>query len=166
LYENETSAIADLVIPAKNFLAKNDIRTSYSHNGMMIMKKQIESEVGISVYELASFLAQHYGIDLPPEEVLIERFANHAVTKIDGTFQVEKREDIPYQGGFDTDDGEFVFLEEYEKRTYDEDALFLITPKSPKSLNSQFYREKYIYLNSSHPFQEGDMIDIFFSVKL
>ncbi len=160
LYENETSEIADLIIPAKTFLAKNDIRTSYAHNGMMIMQRQIEDEVGISEYDLAAFLAKEYEVELPSETSLIEHFSHHAVTKIDGTFQVENREDIPYKDGFDTDDGEFVFLEEYDTRNYDDDALFLITPKSPKSLNSQFYREQHLYLNASHGLKEGSMIEV------
>jgi len=160
LYENETSEIANLVIPAQSFLYKNDVRTSYSHNGMMVMKKQLESDRGISEYALASFLAQEYGIELASEEVLLEQFSNHAVTKIDGTFQVENREDIPYKNGFDTDDGEFVFLEEYDVRPYEDGELFLITPKSPKSLNSQFYREKYVYMNASHGYKDGDLVEI------
>jgi len=95
LYENETSEIADLVIPAKSFLEKDDIRTSYSHNGMMVMHKQVESEIGISEYDLAAYLAKAYDIELKSEAEYIEHFKNHAVVKIDGSFEVENRESIP-----------------------------------------------------------------------
>jgi predicted molibdopterin-dependent oxidoreductase YjgC len=85
---------------------------------------------------------------------------NHAITKIDGTFQVEKRESIPYKNGFDTDDGEFVFLEEYDTRNYEDGELFLITAKSKKSLNSQFEVDEYVYINSSHNIEEGKRVEL------
>ncbi|WP_457747711.1 molybdopterin-dependent oxidoreductase [Sulfurimonas sp.] len=160
LYENETSEVADLVIPAKTFLEKDDIRTSYSHNSMMLMNKQLESDVGISEYDLASYLAQAYDVELKSETEYIEHFKNHAVVKIDGSFEVENRENIPYKNGFDTDDGEFLFLEEYDVRQNAEDELYLITPKAPTSLNSQFNRQEYVYLNSSHGIKEAEKLEV------
>ncbi|HFB53533.1 MAG TPA: molybdopterin oxidoreductase, partial [Sulfurimonas autotrophica] len=79
LYENETSAIADLVIPAKTFLEKEDVRTSYSHNGMMLMHKQIESDIGISEYDLAAYLADAFDVELQSEAEYLEHFKNHGV---------------------------------------------------------------------------------------
>ncbi len=160
LYENETSKRANLVIPAKTFLEKNDIRTSYAHNGMMKMKAQKESEIGISEYELASYLCKVYGVELKSEEEYLAYFANFGVKKISGCFEVEKRENTPYKEGFDTDDGEFVFLEEFDPINMERNGKYLITPKSAISLNSQFQREKYVYLHSSCGFKEGDMIHI------
>jgi len=161
LYENETSEIADLVIPAKSFLEKDDVRTSYSHHGMMMMHKQLESDTGISEYDLAAYLADAYGVELKSETAYLEHFKNHGVVKIDGSFEVEKRDAVPYKDGFDTDDGEFVFLEEFEVPKRAEDgALYLLTPKSPKSLNSQFYRESHLYVNASHGFKDGDAVKV------
>ncbi|MEN4052456.1 molybdopterin-dependent oxidoreductase [Sulfurimonas sp. NWX79] len=165
LYENETSEIADLVIPAKTFLEKDDIRTSYSHNGMMLMHQQQESDIGISEYDLAVFLAKEYDIALKSEAEYLEHFKNHAVVKIDGSFEVEKREAIPYQEGFDTDDGEFVFLEEFEvPQKVEENEFYLITVKSPKSLNSQFYREENVYLHSALGYKEGELVKLISNV--
>ncbi len=175
LYENETSAIADLVIPAKSFLYKNDVRTSYSHHGMLGMKKQAHCDIGISEYDLSAFLAKEFEIALESEAYYLEYFMNFGVQKINGCFEVEGREDTPYKDGFDTDDGEFVFLEEVEldkkankitlrknegKKKKVSDELFLITPKSPKSLNSQFKRETQLYINSSHGYEEGEKLCI------
>jgi len=161
LYENETSAIADLVIPAKTFLEKDDIRTSYAHNGFMVMNKQIESDIGISEYDLAAYLCKEFDIELKSEQEYLEHFKNFGVKKINGCFEVEKREKVPYKNGFDTSDGEFVFLEEFETHENEgEDEFNLITPKSNSSLNSQFNRDKYVYINSSCGYEEGEKIEI------
>jgi len=161
LYENETSQIADLVIPAKTFLEKDDIRTSYSHDGLMVMNKQLESDIGISEYELAEYLCKEFKIELKSEEEYLQHFKNFGVKKINGCFEVENRETIPYRNGFDTSDGEFVFLEEFEtQQNEDEDEFNLITPKSHTSLNSQFNRDKYVYLHSSHGYNNDEKVEI------
>lgn len=160
LYENETSEVADLIIPAKSFLYKNDIRTSYSHNGIMSMSKVDESGKGISEYDLSAYLCQEFAIELESEEFYLNHFKNFAVQKIDGTWSVENREEIPYKNGFETDDGEFCFLDEYDNDFNMNDKLFLITPKSMTSLNSQFKREDSVYLNSSLGFKEGEVVSI------
>jgi anaerobic selenocysteine-containing dehydrogenase len=161
LYENETSKMANLVIPAKTFLEKNDIRTSYGHNAMMVMNKQIQSDIGISEYELFKILCEKFDLEIESEEYYIEYFKNHSVKKIDGSFVVENREDIPYKDGFDTDDGEFVFLDEYEPKAVDvEGSFYLLTPKNHISLNSQFKRDKYVYLHSSLGYKDGDKVEI------
>ena len=161
LYENETSEIADLVIPAKTFLEKDDIRASYSHNGLMVMNKQVESDTGISEYDLAAYLCKEFEIELKSEQEYLQHFKNFGVKKINGCFEVEKRETIPYKNGFDTSDGEFVFLEEFETHEDEgEDEFYLITPKSHTSLNSQFHRDKYAYINPSHGYSDGENIKI------
>ena len=160
LYENETSEIADLIIPAKNFLSKNDVRTSYSHNAMMNMPQVVQSDIGITEYDLSAYLCKEFDIELNNEEYYLKYFKNFSVQKMDGMWHVQNREDIPYQNGFDTDTKEFIFLEEFEKYNDNEDKLFLITPKSARSLNSQFKRENSVYLNSSHGFEDGEIINI------
>ena len=160
LYENETSEVADLVIPAKSFLYKDDVRTSYSHNAMMMMNKQLESDVGLSEYELSSYLCDAFKIEIKAEKEYLEHFKNFGVQKINGCFEVEGREDIPYRDGFDTDDGEFIFLEEYEPLVSHMDEKCLITSKSLKSLNSQFQREECVYIHSSLGYKEGTQLKI------
>jgi len=163
LYENETSESASLVIPAKSFLYKNDIRTSYSHNAMLEMPKQKDIDVGISEYELSRFLCKEFDIELKSEEQYLEHFKSFCEQSESATCSV-KREDIPYKDGFDTDDGEFFFLDEFEASEYDENKLFLITSKSPKSLNSQFNTDSFVYLNSSLGFKENELVEISSSI--
>ena len=153
LYENETSRMAHLVIPAKNFLAKDDIRTSYAHDGMMPMPKVLESHIGISEYDLSAYLCKEFGIDLESEEFYLQHFRQFAKQESDGSWHVayDDEEEL-----FDTDDGEFVFLDEFENELKNDAKLFLVTSKSPKSLNSMFRREESVYLNQAHGFNEGE----------
>jgi len=160
LYENETSEKADLIIPAKSFLYKNDIRTSYSHNAMIMMNKQLESEKGISEYDLASYLCKEFDINLESEKFYIEHFKSFASKQDNGTFVVKNRENIPYKNGFDTDDGEFLFLEEYDNDFDMKQKMFLVTPKSKNSLNSQFNREDSVYLHRDNGYKDGDIVII------
>ena len=151
LYENESSEVADLVIPAKSFLYKDDVRVSYSHNEMMFMDKVVDSADGISEYDLSAFLADEFDVKLESEDFYIEHFKS---------FKTRDIEDVVYKNGFDTDDGEFLFLEEFESDSKSDDKLFLITPKSIRSLNSQFHREESVYLNSSLGFDENQEVTI------
>ena len=160
LYENETSEIADLIIPAKSFLYKDDVRTSYSHNAMMSMSKVADCDSGISEYDLSAYLCKELTITLESEEFYLKHFQNFAVKKIDGYLVVEDREAIPYIDDFDTDDGEFLFLEEFEPHNAKDERLHLITPKSATSLNSQFNRQEYVYLHSSLGFKDDSEITI------
>ena len=160
LYENETSEIADLVIPAKTFLSKNDIRTSYSHNAMMQMPKVQENNNGISEYELSARLCKKFDISIKDESFYIEHFKSFSIKDEDDLLQVKERKAIPYVKGFDTEDKKFLFLREFKKDFDNTKGLFLLTPKSPKSLNSQFNREKNVYLHSSFGFKDGEEVEV------
>ena len=160
LYENETSEIADLIIPAKSFLYKNDIRTSYSHNAMMSMNLVDDIETGISEYELSAYLCKAFDIEIETEEFYLKHFKSFSVKRIDGCTVVEDRESTPYRDEFDTDDGEFLFLEEFEGHTTNNEGLHLITPKSAKSLNSQFDREEKVYLHSALGYANGSEVTL------
>ncbi|MFA5234404.1 MAG: molybdopterin-dependent oxidoreductase [Sulfurimonas sp.] len=160
LYENETSEIADLIIPAKSFLHKDDVRTSYSHNVMSFMPKVAHSEAGISEYDLCAYLCKEFGIELESEEFYIKHFKNFAVQKIDGSWYVENREEVPYKDGFDTKNKEFAFLDELDSKVDESDGFYLITCKSPTSLNSQFNRQESVFLHSSLGFSEGEVVTV------
>lgn len=160
LYENETSKIANLVIPAKSFLYKNDIRTSYSTNAMIEMHKQLETDQGISEYDLTAFLCKAFEIEIKSEEEYINHFKYFSLQNSAGGLEVKSRERIPYQNGFDTDDGKFLFLEEFEKPNFSQEGYHLITSKSPKSLNSQFHRDDAVYIHSSLAFEENTLVKL------
>ncbi|MBD3808964.1 MAG: molybdopterin-dependent oxidoreductase, partial [Sulfuricurvum sp.] len=67
LYENETSRCADLVIPAQNFLEKNDVRSSYGDFTCEMMPQILEPVLGISEYALSAFLCREFGIAIEDE---------------------------------------------------------------------------------------------------
>ena len=157
LYENETSEVADLVIPAKSFLEKNDMRTSYAHHALLEMPKVVESDVGVSEYALTAQLCHAFDIDIDSELTYLEHFRMYGEASEEAVL-VTGRKALPYVEGFDTDDEEFCFLEEYELAPDSEKDLFLLTIKSAKSLNSQFNREEKVFLNSSHGFGEGERL--------
>lgn len=158
LYENETSEVADLIIPAKSFLYKNDVRTSYSHNSMNIMAKQKETKLGISEYGLTAYFCQKYDINLESEEFYLSHFKSFAQENEDGLHEVKGREEIPYIDGFDTETKEFLFLDEVDCDILQDTKLHLITPKSPLGLNSQFHRDDSVYLHSSLGYKEGEKV--------
>ena len=160
LEENESSAMAHLVIPAKNFLYKNDIRTSYSHNAIIDMPKVAECDYGISEYDLSAYLCNAFSIELKSEAEYIEYFKSFRIESEKGSWHVKGRKEVPYKDGFDTETGEFAFLEEFDKPKYKDNGLHLITCKSAKSQNSQFNREENVYLNSNLGFVEDEFVTI------
>ena len=124
------------------------------------MPKQKESKYGIGEYDLSRFLCDKFDIKLESEEYYLKYFRNFSIQKLDASWYVENREEIPYTKGFDTDDGEFVFLEDIDVSLESNDKLHLITPKSRTSLNSQFKRDNRVYLHSSLGFKDTDEVKI------
>ena len=160
LYENQTSQLADLIIPAKTFLEKNDIRTSYGTHYMLEMPKQKEGDIGISEYELAYILCEEFGIELQSEESYITHFKSFSEVDEDGFLRVKGRNTISYENGFTTDEKEFVFLEDVDIEFDLKDDFFLITCKSSASLNSQFKADSKVYVNSLLGYKEEDMVEL------
>jgi anaerobic selenocysteine-containing dehydrogenase len=154
LYENETSAVADLVIPAKSFLEKEDMRSSYGHNAILRMNKAAETETGISEYALAKELCDAFSIEMRSETEYLEHFASFGEEE-NGVMRVKERPEVPYADGFETDDGQFHFLEEVDFDFDLEHDRFLLTPKSARSLNSQFNRESKVFLHPEVGYEEG-----------
>jgi len=159
LYENETSKAADLVIPAKSFAEKNDIRSSYGDYTLQPMKQVKKSEIGISEYELAAYLCEFFSIMIPTEAEALELLESQ-IEIVDGVGYRQDRPDLPYKGGFATDSGEFEFIDEIDLSIGSDGYFFLITAKSPRSLNSQFRRSSGIYLHPSSGFAEGTKVSV------
>lgn len=160
LYENETSKLAHLVIPAKSFLYKDDVRTSYSHNAMMFMPKILDTNTGISEYDLSGFLCKKFYIDIQSEEFYINHFKSHSYEKSKGIFEVKGREEVPYKDGFDTKSKSFNFLKKIKLDYNKDNRFFLLTSKSLTSLNSQFKVDKFAYVHSSVGFKEAQEVII------
>jgi anaerobic selenocysteine-containing dehydrogenase len=161
LYENETSEKAHIVLPAKDFLEKEDLRLSYGHPYVQPMPKIKEAEYGISEYELTRFLFEIFGFEgLKEERFYIQSMLGQCIEE-GGLLKSPAYDKHPYEEGFETDSGNFEFLEEFEDDFDDEeDGFWLLTPKSPYSLNSQFRRESHVWLHPSHGFQDDEKVRI------
>ena len=160
LYENQTSQMADLVIPAKTFLEKTDIRTSYATHYMYEMPQQKKSSIGLSEYELTKYLCDVFDIKLQSEEYYLEHFKSFAQENQEGFLEVKGRDKISYSNGFTTDDKEFLFLDEIDSDSDESDELYLLTCKSPTSLNSQFKTDDKVYLHPALGFEENQTVEV------
>ncbi len=159
LYENETSKLCDLVIPPKNFLEKEDVRFSYGTDFIGRMPKLEESTIGISEVELTNRLCAAFGIEpLPDEKRMIEEIVGNNVYEKEGYLRNREYLQIPYSDGFYTDDEKFHFIDEYDDEVCEGEGFYLITCKQRHSLNSQFKRDRHIYLPPVCDFSEGDFV--------
>lgn len=157
LYENETSCEADLVIPAKSFLEKNDFRSSYGDYTFQEMAQMVDSEIGISEYALTRRLCEAFGIELETEAYYLDCFRK----QIDVYHGVEYRQNyskIPYEDGFIN--GEFEFLDTIDLDIDKSEGFYLITSKYPKGLNSQFKRPDGVYFHPESGFEAGEIVQL------
>ncbi len=174
LYENETSAMADIVIPAKNFFEKDDIRLSYAHYNVVRMRKIYNAEYGISEYDFTSEMLQKFGFNaLEDEEEYINLWLNQCQER-SGYYLSPAYREIPYRDGFGEEDDEFEFIEDF----YDEfetskrltrvcksskkakiiTEYWLVTPKAKNALNTQFKRDNRIIIHPSLGFLDNEEI--------
>jgi len=174
LYENETSKLANIIIPAKNFLEKDDIRLSYGHQYVQKMNKAVDSNLGISEYDFTQEILKRLNKKpIEDEEYYINYWLNQAIK--DGDRLISPAyEELPYKDGFGEDgDEEFEFVDDFyddfedikalrrfrKALKQDEDEYYLITPKSSKMLNSQFERvDNIVYINPIIGFKDGEEI--------
>ena len=175
LYENETSQMARIVIPAKNFFEKEDVRLSYGHHYVQKMNKVVENDIGISEYDFTRYLFDAFGFDgLESEAAYIEKWLLQCEEK-NGFLCSPAHEEIPYAEGFgESGDDEFEFIDDYDddfinpkrftkyrkkSKTKPKDETFwLLSPKSSKSLNTQFFRDNRVQIHPDAGFEEGEAV--------
>ncbi len=162
LYENESSKIANLVIPAKTFLEKEDIRLSYGSEFVGQMPKVIESDIGISEYALTKFLVNSFGFEpLKDEKEYIQEILDSNTTKVGGYLQSSNYNEIPYSNGFYTENKKFLFIEDIEDEKFEEEeGYFLVTSKPRNSINSQFERDHYLYIAKDMGYEDGECVKV------
>jgi anaerobic selenocysteine-containing dehydrogenase len=175
LYENETSKRAKIVIPAKNFFEKQDVRLSFGHQYVEKMNKVIDSKIGISEYDFSQRLFSSFGFDgLKSEEAYITAWLAQC-TEVDGQYISPAYEALPYSDGFGKEGGdEFEFIEDYDddfintkrfnkvrtskkNQTVDE-RFWLLSPKSNKGLNTQFKQDNKVHIHPDLGYIEGTIL--------
>jgi len=175
LYENETSRLANIIIPAKNFLEKDDLRLSYGHSYVEPMHKIHDSEIGVSEYDLVAKLYELKGFGgLKTNQEYIDMWLEQCHKEND-TLISPSYQEIPYQEGFGVDgDDEFDFIDEFDddfvdtkrfrkirkKKDSNKDSFWLITPKSSKSLNTQFANDNRVYMHPSLGYEDNQKVTI------
>ena len=161
LYENETSSKARIVLPAQDFLEKEDLRLSYGHPYVQPMPKIKEADFGVSEYELTRFLMERFGYEgLMPARHYIDVMLEQC-RKEGEWYRSPAYDEEPYVTSFATESGRFEFIDEFEDDfDPEEEGLWLLTPKSPHSLNSQFRREEEVWLHPCHGFAERERIKL------
>jgi len=175
LYENETSKRAKIVIPAKNFFEKEDVRLSYGHQYVEKMNKVVDSGIGISEYDFTKYLFDAFNLEgLEKEEVYIEKWLEQC-KEDKGELISPVYEAIPYSEGFGEDgDDEFEFIEEYDddfintkrftkvrtskKNKVEDERFWLLSPKTNKALSTQFKRDNKVQMHSDAGYADGDKV--------
>lgn len=172
LYHNDTSKLANVIIPALNFYEKNDFRLNYGNQYAHKMNKIKECSYGISEYDFSQKIIDILGqAKLKDEQYYIDFFANQCI-KDDEHLLLKSYQQIPYENGFD---GEFSFLDDYDddfvetkkikrpkgyKNIKEEDGLWLITHKMPNTINTQFRNSNIITINPEHGFNDEEVVNI------
>lgn len=178
LYENETSKKAKIVIPAKNFFEKEDVRLSYGHQYVEPMHKVVNSTIGISEYDFTKYLFDAFSFSgLESESYYIDAWLRQC--KKEGEHYISPAyKDIPYKDGFGEDgNDEFEFVEDYDddfintkqftkvrtskKNKIEDGGYWLISSKSNKALNTQFKRDNKVQIHPDRGFAKGEKVKLF-----
>jgi anaerobic selenocysteine-containing dehydrogenase len=177
LYENETSKRAKIVIPAKNFFEKEDVRLSYGHQYVEKMNKLVDTEIGISEYDFTKRLFAAFNLEgLESEAYYIDRWLKQCI-KENEHYISPAYEEIPYKKGFGKDgEDEFEFIEDYDddfintksftkvrtskKNKVQDEKYWLLSPKTNKALNTQFKRNHSAQIHPKSGYKEGERVKI------
>jgi len=179
LYENATSHMARIVIPAKSFLEKNDLRLSYGHQYVEPMNQALEGSSGISEYDFTVEILRRLGREgIESEEQYLRRWLEQC-PEVEGRRVLPDYKPLPYADGFGEEGGEeFAFMDDFDDDFEDirrfrkarfakqeseepEEEYWLLSPKQTKSLNTQFVRSGRVHLPPSAGFDDGEWVRIF-----
>jgi len=171
LYENKSFKMANIIIPAKNFLEKDDIRLSYGHQYIQRMNRVLDSDIGISEYNFTQEILKRLNKNpIKSLEYYLDFWLKQAKKKgsklISPAFQ-----DIPYRDGFgENGDDKFEFIDDFydsfedikalrrfrKKLKTNNNELQLLTPKTDKTLNTQFaYNKPIVQVSSNLGYKNG-----------
>ena len=141
---NQTAQYADLIIPAKTFLQKQDVRLSYGHDEVVFCEAVEEaSEDYISEYELTQYLLEVFGMQ-PLESV--DAICDNYKEIVNEKPIVE----------------EYEFIDEMDISTLhkSKEEYYLLTSKYKDSLCSQFKINPYLQIHSNSGFKQGQKVRV------
>jgi anaerobic selenocysteine-containing dehydrogenase len=175
LYENESSTLANIIIPAKNFFEKDDVRLSYGDYTVKKMHKVLQSDIGISEYEFCQAISSRLGLEgLKTQEEYLESWIEQCEETKSGYLSPAYQE-LPYSDGFGEDgDDEFTFIDDFDdffeniknlqrakksrKKEQTISEYWLLTPKAKDALNTQFARTNSIRVHPDLGYSDGEEV--------
>jgi anaerobic selenocysteine-containing dehydrogenase len=175
LYENETSKRANIVIPAKSFFEKDDLRLSYGHHAVSRMRTIVNSDIGLSEYEFTKELYLRLGFDgLKEEQEYIDEWLEQC-DEVGGAYRSPAYQSQPHADGFGQEGGdEFIFIDDFEddfinskhlrkyrklnKNKMKPIEFWLITPKAKHAMNTQFKRSDVVGLHPDLGYSDGERV--------
>lgn len=139
---NETSKYADIIIPAKTFLQKKDVRLSYGHDETIFCDVCEENDYAVSEYEFTSYLFNEFGFNrLLNEDEYLDCFRRKVNDKPDIKFIEQETKNV-------------------ELLELNDDEYYLLTSKHTDTLNSQFKYDEYAYIHPSKGFVDNQLVTI------
>jgi len=139
---NETSKYADIIIPAKTYLQKKDVRLSYGHDDVFFCEVCEENDDAISEFELTSYLFDAFNYDGLLSE---DEYMNCFKKKINDKPKIK-----------------FIYQEtkNVELLEIKDDEFYLLTSKHTDTLNSQFKYDEYAYIHPKNGFKNDQNISV------
>ena len=137
---NDTALYANIIIPAKTFLQKKDVRLCYGHDEVVHCEICEEETNAISEYEFTSYMMKAFNFDgYLKENEYLEPYKKVPKEKPQITFTPHKVEDIPLLD-------------------IKEDEFYLLTSKYEDTINSQFKYNNYVYINPCNNYKDEEQI--------
>ncbi len=139
------------------------------------MRKVTDVEWGISEYDFTRYLFDTFGFEgLKSEDAYIRMWLEQCQER-DGTLCAPGHQACPYEEGFGEEgDEEFVFIDDYSddfinpkrftkyrklsKNKPKDTTYWLLSPKSAKSLNTQFVRDTRVQMHPECGYREGERV--------
>lgn len=139
---NDTAKYANIVIPAKTFLQKDDVRLCYGHDEIVHCEVCEETNDAISEYDFTKYMFESFKLEgLLSKEEYLKPYYNKPIQKPQANFVAHDVEDIK--------------LFELQKNEY-----YLLTSKYVNTINSQFKFDNNVYINPINGYKDDEVISI------
>ena len=139
---NDTAKYANIIIPAKTFLQKDDCKVSYGHDEVVFTQICEQTNDAISEYDFTKYMFDSMDLEgLLTKEQYLDGFRQKIKEK--PSIKFIKHEVLKIQM-LDIKDDEF----------------YLLTSKYENTINSQFKYSAYVFVHPSNNFKDEQIISI------
>jgi len=139
---NDTASYANIIIPAKTFLQKEDVRLCYGHDEVIHCEVCEQTNDAISEYDFTSYMMNAFNFkEFLKQDEYLQPYSKLAKEKPQIKFTLHNIEEIPLLD-------------------IKEDEFYLLTSKYEDTINSQFKYNNYVYINPCNNYKDEDEIII------